>query len=116
MKNKQKKVLYISEPKLIKALSKPVPSRIVKCFYKNPLTASEIAEAVGFPKDKIYYHIKKLIALNILYVVESVEVKGIVQKKYLPIAGKIKFGKQPEEVKPGIQKKDEPLKSRIDAK
>ena len=116
MKNKQKKVLYISEPKLIKALSKPVPSRIVKCFYKNPLTASEIAEAVGFPKDKIYYHIKKLIALNILYVVESVEVKGIVQKKYLPIAGKIKFGKQPEEVKPGIQKKDEPLISRKDVK
>ena len=50
----QKKVIYISDPKLIRVLEKPVPNGIIKCFYKNPLTATEIAEAVAFPKEKIY--------------------------------------------------------------
>ena len=40
----QKKVIYISDPKLIRVLEKPVPNGIIKCFYKNPLTATEIAD------------------------------------------------------------------------
>ncbi|MED5427540.1 MAG: hypothetical protein VX586_06680, partial [Candidatus Neomarinimicrobiota bacterium] len=50
---------------------------------------SEVAEAVSFPKDKIYYHIKKLLALDILFIAETEIVKGIEQNKYLPIAQKI---------------------------
>ena len=92
----QKKVIYISDPKLIRVLEKPVPNGIIKCFYKNPLTATEIAEAVAFPKEKIYYHIKKLVSLKILYVSETKEVKGIIQKKFLPVAEEIKFGDEPE--------------------
>ena len=49
----QEKVIYISDPKLIRDLEKPVPNGIIICFYKNPLTATEIAEAVAFPKEKI---------------------------------------------------------------
>ena len=81
---KQLDVLYVSNKKVQKAISKPIPKKIIDCFYDTPLTASQIAEAVSFPKDKIYYHIKKLIALDILFVSETEEVKGIVQKKFLP--------------------------------
>ena len=90
---KQLEVLYVSSKKVQKAISKPIPKKIIDCFYSTPLTASEIAEAVSFPKDKIYYHIKKLISLDILFVSETEEVKGIVQKKFLPISSKIVFGK-----------------------
>ena len=93
---KQLEVLYVSSKKVQKAISKPIPKKIIDCFYSTPLTASEIAEAVSFPKDKIYYHIKKLISLDILFVSETEEVKGIVQKKFLPISSKIVFGKAPD--------------------
>ena len=93
---KQLEVLYVPSKKVQKAISKPIPKKIIDCFYSTPLTASEIAEAVSFPKDKIYYHIKKLISLDILFVSETEEVKGIVQKKFLPISSKIVFGKAPD--------------------
>ena len=89
---KRLKNLYISEKKIQKAISKPIPKKIIDCFYETPLTASQIADAVSFPKDKIYYHIKKLVALDILYVSETKEIKGIIQKKFLPQSQKIVFG------------------------
>ena len=92
---KQLKTLYISDKKIQKAISKPIPKKIIDCFYDTPLTASQIADAVSFPKDKIYYHIKKLLALNILFVSETKEIKGIIQKKFLPKSDKIVFGDPP---------------------
>ena len=91
----QKKHIYLSDPTLIRYMEKPVPNGIIKCFYRNPLTATEIAEAVAFPKEKIYYHIKKLVSLKILYVAETEEVKGIIQKKFIPVAEEIIFGEKP---------------------
>ena len=91
MSQKQKQVFKINDQKVKKAIQKPFAKQIIECFYKTPLTASEVAEAVSFPKDKIYYHIKKLIALDILFIAESEIVKGIEQNKYLPIAQNIIF-------------------------
>jgi hypothetical protein len=54
MSQKQKQVLKLNDPKVIKAIQKPFARQIIECFYKTPLTASEVAEAVSFPKDKIY--------------------------------------------------------------
>ena len=62
MSQKQKQVFKVNDQKVKKAIQKPFAKQIIECFYKTPLTASEVAEAVSFPKDKIYYHIKKLIA------------------------------------------------------
>ena len=75
---------YSSDKKLQKTLSKPIPKKIINAFKDKALTATQIAEVVNFPKDKIYYHIKKLVALDILYVSETEQVKGIVQKKFFP--------------------------------
>ncbi len=115
---KQLDALYVSNKKVQKAISKPIPKKIIDCFYDTPLTASQIAEAVSFPKDKIYYHIKKLISLNILFVSETEEVKGIVQKKFLPKGSKIIFSDAPKEdkafvVKTNIGKIDELSKPKI---
>ena len=72
----------LSDQSVIKAVSKPVPKKIISCIGKNSLTASEISERISFPKEKIYYHLKKLVAFEILVVSEKEEIKGIVQKKY----------------------------------
>ena len=114
--DKRPKILYISNKKVQKAISKPVPKKIIECFYDTPLTASQIAEAVSFPKDKIYYHIKKLLSLNILYVTDTEEIKGIVQKRFLPKSNKIVFGTAPKdsnEDKPVIKKIIESQKKEV---
>ena len=72
----------LNNEKTIKAVSKPIPKKIINCIGNSSLTASEIASKISFPKEKIYYHIKKLVSLNILFVSEKDEIKGIVQKKY----------------------------------
>ena len=101
---KRLKILYISDKKIQKAISKPIPKKIIDCFYDTPLTASQIADAVSFPKDKIYYHIKKLVSLDILYISETKEIKGIIQKKFQPISEKIVFGDAPDEVSEYLEK------------
>ena len=59
-----KQKLILRDAKTIKAIKKPIAYKILNCFYENPLTAPQIADAIKFPKDKIHYHIKKLISLN----------------------------------------------------
>ena len=60
----QKQVLEIGDLKVIKIFDKPFTKQILSCFNNAPKTASEIAHAVAFPKDKIYYHLKKLLAVK----------------------------------------------------
>ena len=72
----------LTDQKVIKAISKPIPKKIISCLEEDSFTASEIADKISFPKEKIYYHIKKLVAFKILTVSETNEIKGIIQKKY----------------------------------
>ena len=89
MKKQQIEIKYISDPKIQKAISKDIPSKIISCFNNSPLSAAEVSKLVDFPNDKIYYHIKKLLSLNIIFVSDSHIVKGILQKKYMLVAKKI---------------------------
>jgi len=82
----QKQVLKIDDLSVIKIFDKPFTKQIINCFEDAPKTASEIAHAVAFPKDKIYYHLKKLLAVNIIFIAETEIVKGIEQKRFLPVA------------------------------
>jgi len=82
----QKQVLIIDDLSVIKVFNKPFTKQIINCFDNSPKTASEIARAVGFPKEKIYYHLKKLLAVKIIFIAETEIVKGIEQKKFLPVA------------------------------
>ena len=82
----QKQVSEIDDIKVIKIFEKPFTKQIINCFDDSPKTASEIAQAVAFPKDKIYYHLKKLLSVKIIFIAESEIVKGIEQKKFLPVA------------------------------
>jgi len=91
MSQKQKLEIEINDPKVIKAIKKPFAKQIIECFYNTPLSASDVAVAVSFPKDKIYYHIKKLLAIDILFIADSEKVKGIVQNRFLPTAQKFIF-------------------------
>ena len=58
-----------------------------------------------FPKDKIYYHIKKLLSLNILYVAETELKKGLEKKKFLPTARSFEYKRYDLNLKSTLKKK-----------
>ena len=97
----QKQVLEVDDLKVIKILENHFTKQIINCFDATPKTASEVAEAVSFPKEKIYYHLKKLLAVEIIFIAETEIVKGIEQKKYLPVAKhfELKYGEKKSSIK-----------------
>ena len=82
----QKDIIIINDPKKIKLLNKPFTKQILGSFSDKPKTASEIAKTISFPKEKIYYHIKNLLAKDILIVADTQVIKGIEQKSFIPSA------------------------------
>ena len=91
MADQIKDQIRISNPKAKKILKKDITKKLLKCFNEKPKTASQIANSISFPKEKIYYHIKNLISLDILFIAETNMVKGIVQKSFLPTAKEFFF-------------------------
>ena len=71
MPSEQKDILRIDNIKLLKVITDPIRKQIIDVLYDEPLTASEISDEINFPKDKIYYHIKKLKSSGILIIAES---------------------------------------------
>ena len=86
-----KDIIKIDNIKLLKVISDPTRKMIIDVLYDKPLTASEIAEKLSYPKDKIYYHIKKLKTNGILIIAESEIVKGITQNKFINAAKKFEI-------------------------
>ena len=83
MASEPKDIIRIDNIKLLKVISDPTRKKIIDVLYDIPLTASEIAEKISYPKDKIYYHIKKLQSNGILIIAMSEKVKGITQNKFI---------------------------------
>jgi len=86
-----KDIIRIDNIKLLKIISDPTRKMIIDVQYDKHLTASEIAEKISYPKDKIYYHIKKLQSNGILTIAESEIVKGITQNKFINAAKKFEI-------------------------
>ena len=88
----RKDKITIDDYKVVKILKKEITKKILTCFNNESKTASEIANSISFPKEKIYYHIKNLISNNILFIESSEIVNGIEQKRFLPTAKEYIFG------------------------
>lgn len=63
--------------------SHPIGDAILTILDEDPLSAGEIAQEVDFPQEKIYYHLKNLLARNLIYVAETEVVNGITKKRFL---------------------------------
>jgi len=86
MLNNIKDKIIIKDFKIAKILKKDITKRIIACFNHEPKTASQIANSISFPKEKIYYHIKQLISFDILFIAKREIVNGIEQKQFFPTA------------------------------
>ena len=61
----------------------PVGMAILEHLEDVPLSANELAERIDFPREKIYYHIKKLEKMDLIYVAKTQIINGITKKSFL---------------------------------
>ena len=82
-----------------------IQKAILKVFVDTPLSASDIAKQIDFPREKIYYHIKKLEAQKKIYIADTEIINGITKKKFLPIESETESVLPPPMTKPENQAK-----------
>ncbi len=81
-----KDVLVLRDLEQIKSISHTYRIEIIESFEDTPATAKQIADKMGEPHAKVNYHLKTLLKVGILDLVEERVKLGIVEKYYLPSA------------------------------
>lgn len=83
---KMKDVLILRDLEQIKAISHEYRIMIIDAFNDEPCTAKHISDKVKQPHAKVNYHIKTLVKVGILELIEESVKLGIVEKYYAPVA------------------------------
>lgn len=81
-----KDILVLRELEQIKAIAHPYRLEIIDSFEEASATAKQIADKMGEPHAKVNYHIKTLLKVGILELIEEKVKLGIVEKYYRPSA------------------------------
>ena len=87
----------------------PVGMAIIEHLKDVPLSANELAERIDFPREKIYYHIKKLEKMDLIYVAKTQIINGITKKSFL----KTDVGENDSDVIGSVKDLDRPEKEPI---
>ncbi|MBM7614433.1 winged helix-turn-helix domain-containing protein [Alkaliphilus hydrothermalis] len=89
-----KDILVMRDLEQIKAISHPYRVEVFGAFEGDqPQSAKQIAEKLGEPHAKVNYHIKSLLKVGILELVDEKVKSGIIEKYYLPAATKLVIDK-----------------------
>lgn len=83
-------IKYLKTIEEIRGFSDPYRYRILNCFYKagEPATVKQVADELGEVPAKVHYHVKKMEKVDILRLVYTKEINGIIAKYYEPTAKK----------------------------
>ena len=83
----------------IKIFLDPFRSRIMHVMKDagRPMTVKEVADEIGVVPAKVYYHVKKLESIGVLYVKRTKVINGIVAKYYDFTADSVSLSVHPEE-------------------
>jgi len=73
--------IVIDDLETLKVLADPLRLRIRELM-TEPTTVKQVAEALGIPPTKLYYHINLLEKHNLILVVDTRIVSGIIEKHY----------------------------------
>jgi DNA-binding transcriptional ArsR family regulator len=75
--------LVIENLETLKVVADPLRLRILDAFGDKPHTVKQIAKVLGIPPNKLYYHVNMLEEHNLIRVVDTRIVSGIIEKLYL---------------------------------
>jgi DNA-binding transcriptional ArsR family regulator len=93
--------MIITDLETLKVMSDELRLKLIEALGRGPATVKQLAELVGVPQSKLYYHVGLLERHGLITVVDTQIVSGIVEKWYqctaedYSVAGKL-FRLEPE--------------------
>lgn len=70
----------------LRAIADALRIRIIETLQEQPMTVTQLGDALGEAPAKIHYHVRELEKVGLLKLVETREKGGILEKYYQPIA------------------------------
>jgi DNA-binding Lrp family transcriptional regulator len=84
---KQHDLFEITDYKQARALAHDLRMKIIDIYHDHhPRTAKQIADVLQLPAPKVHYHVRELVKTGLLFLTDTKENAGILEKYYLPIA------------------------------
>jgi DNA-binding transcriptional ArsR family regulator len=87
-------IFHITSPAQLKALSDPLRLQIIETVAKEAHTVKQIAERLGQPPTKLYYHVSALEEAGFVTLVETRVKSGILEKYYRNTAENIEVDRK----------------------
>src|SRR5713226_3156857 len=85
----------------LRAIADMRRARILELLRDQPMTVTQLGELMGEAPAKIHYHMRELEKVGLLYLVETREKGGILEKYYQPVARDISVEKSLLSAPPG---------------
>jgi len=86
-------IRVLRDPEVLRLIADPLRLRMLELLRQQPRTVTELATLLDTPRTKLYYHIKLLETHDLVTVVESRLVSGIVEKRYRATAYRLTVDK-----------------------
>lgn len=74
----------------LRAIADMLRLRIIDILQKQPMTVTQLGEALGVAPAKVHYHVRELERVGLVRLVETREKGGILEKYYQPVARDIR--------------------------
>lgn len=100
----------ITSPEQLKAISDPLRLEMLELVAEEARTVKQIAELLGKPATKLYYHMNALEAAGFVKVVETRVKSGIIEKYYRAVAESFQVDRK---LLKGGPQGDEPLENML---
>ena len=84
-------VYTIRDLEQLKVLADPLRVAIIHHLHQRPMTTAQLAELLGHPLNRLYYHVTELERLGLVRVVETRQKGNLVEKYYQPVAEFFQF-------------------------
>lgn len=81
-------VITIDNLHTLKVYFDPLRTRIMHELAHEPRTVHQVAESLGVPFTRLYYHIKMMEKHNLIRVVDIVQLAGAIEEKYYQVAAR----------------------------
>ena len=75
-------VRVLDDPEVLQLIADPLRLRLLELLRQAPRTVTELAEAMGVARTRLYYHVRLLEGAGLVTVAETHLVAGITEKRY----------------------------------
>jgi DNA-binding transcriptional ArsR family regulator len=82
-------IMVVTDLATLRVVSESTRLTIIELLQERPRTVKELAEAIGAPQTRLYYHVKLLEEHEIIRVASTRTVSGIIEKTYAATASRI---------------------------